>query len=338
MRILITGGAGYVGSQTAKYLAQAGFEPIVLDNLSVGHRWAVKWGPLVEADLADKEMVRKAMREHRVRAVIHFAARAYVAESMSDPRAYLRDNVINALNVLDSMAEEGVRYVIFSSTCATYGVPRQIPTPEHHPQFPINPYGEGKLFLERVLKWYGAAYGLRWIALRYFNAAGADPEGDLGEDHDPEPHLIPRAIQAALCGAPCVEIFGTDYPTPDGTAMRDYIHVLDLAKAHYLALVKLMRGAESAYLNLGAGKSHSVRDILAAVEREVGRRVPIRESGRRPGDPPLLAADTTHAQHVLDWQPTHSSLEEIVGTAVRWEVEFRSRNSQRHPYSLEATA
>ncbi len=318
MRILVTGGAGYIGSHTAKFLAQSGMEPVVLDNLSTGHRWAVRWGPFVQGELEDAGLLRETMRAYQIQAVVHFAAHAYVGESMRCPRKYFQNNVVNTLNLLNAMIDARVEHIVFSSTCATYGVPQEIPIREQHPQIPVNPYGEAKLFVERVLNWYGHCYGLRWTALRYFNAAGADPEGQLGEQHDPEPHLIPRVILAATGEIPFVEIFGTDYATPDGTAIRDYIHVTDLAEAHYLALTNILDGRTSAAFNLGTGTGHSVREVIAAVERRTGWRVPVREAQRRPGDPPCLVADATSAKQLLHWQPSHSTIDEIVETAWQW--------------------
>lgn len=318
MRVLVTGGAGYIGSHTCKALYQAGFEPVVFDNLSTGHRWAVRWGPVVKADLSNRSAIVSALQEYRVEAVIHFAASAYVGESIQNPRKYFNNNVVNTLNLLEAMLDAGVRYIVFSSSCATYGIPEHIPISEDHPQRPVSPYGESKLFVERALRWYGEAYGLRWVALRYFNAAGADPEGELGEVHNPETHLIPLAIQAALGRRPYLEIYGTDYPTPDGTAIRDYVHVTDLAKAHVLALTYLLNGGESTALNLGTGRGHSVREVVGAVERVSCRRVLVREGPRRPGDPPALVAEATRAKAVLGWEPGFRSLDAIVETAWHW--------------------
>jgi UDP-arabinose 4-epimerase len=318
VQILVTGGAGYIGSHTAKSLARTGYEPIALDNLNKGHRWAAQWGPLVECDLGDFSSLREVIKAYGIQAVIHFAAHACVGESMRDPRKYFRNNVVNTLNLLDAMIDMGVRHIIFSSTCATYGLPEKVPIPEDHAQLPVNPYGESKLFVERALNWYGHSYGLRWTALRYFNAAGADPECEIGEEHDPEPHLIPRAIQAALREIPFVDIYGSDYPTPDGTAIRDYIHVTDLAEAHHLALANILDGGENTALNLGTGKGHSVREVIAAVERTSGCHVPVREAERRAGDPPVLVADGTKARELLGWEPHHSSLNEIIETAWQW--------------------
>jgi len=317
-RILVTGGAGYIGSHTAKVLAHAGFEPVVVDDFSTGHSRAVKWGPMVKGTLADSVLLQELIEGYRIQAVIHFAAHAYVGESMGNPRQYFRNNVVNTLNLLDALVDTGVQHIVFSSTCATYGIPKEVPIPETHLQLPVSPYGESKLFVERALHWYSQAYGLKWAALRYFNAAGADPEGEIGEEHHPETHLIPRVIQAALRQRGSVEIYGTDYPTPDGTAIRDYIHVTDLAKAHVLALTYLLEGGESTAFNLGSGSRHSVREVIAAVERVVGRRVRTREAPRRPGDPPVLVADPAKAVRVLNWHPRYSSIETMVETARRW--------------------
>jgi UDP-arabinose 4-epimerase len=303
-RVLVTGGAGYIGSHTCKALARAGFVPVTLDNLSQGRREAVRWGPLVEADLADRDALDKALRRHRVQAVVHFAAHAYVGESMRAPGKYFRNNVANGINLLEAMAEHDVRGMVFSSTCATYGLPQRDAIAETHPQRPVN--------------WHGVAHGLRWAALRYFNAAGADPEGELGEEHDPETHLVPLAIRAALGDGPALEVFGTDYDTPDGTAVRDYVHVSDLAAAHVCALRHLLDGGESIALNLGTGTGHSVREVLAAVERVSGRRVPAHQAPRRPGDPPVLVADPALAREVLGWTARHSRLDSIVRSAWRW--------------------
>ncbi len=320
MRVLVTGGAGYIGSHTAKVLARSGFEPIVLDNLSSGHRWAVKWGPLIEGDLGDSTLLREVIKTHRVEAVVHFAGFAYVGESMQRPRQYFRNNVTYTLSLLDAMTDLCLKHIVFSSSCATYGIPASVPIREEQVQSPINPYGESKRMVERILAWYGEAYGLRWTALRYFNAAGADPNGELGEDHSPETHLIPLAIQAALGEKPALEIYGTDYPTPDGTAIRDYTHVMDLAEAHVAALQHMLKSRESAAINLGTGSGHSVRQVIATVKRVSGRRVPIHEAQRRAGDPPELVADPAKAKELLGWQPRYSSLESIVQTAWNWHI------------------
>jgi UDP-arabinose 4-epimerase len=318
MRVLVTGGAGYIGSHTAKHLARSGHEPIVLDNFSEGHRWAVKWGRLAEGDLADQEFVLRTLRNFNIEAVIHFAADALVAESVANPRKYYWNNVVNSLRLLDAMAESGVRHIVFSSSCATYGVPTRVPISEDHPQFPVNPYGQTKLMTERILRDYDPAYNLRWVALRYFNAAGADPDCELGEDHNPETHLIPIAVQAALGCRPHVEIYGTDYPTPDGTAVRDYIHVTDLARAHLTALEYLVRGGASAAVNLGTGLGHSVREVIAEVGRLCEGRVPVKEGPRRAGDPPALVAEVSNASKVLGWKAEYPELNSIVESAWKW--------------------
>ncbi len=316
--ILVTGGAGYIGSHACKALAQSGYVPVTLDNLVYGHREAVKWGPFVEGDLADSELVRRTLEEYDIEAVMHFAAYAYVGESMREPGKYFENNVSNALKLLDAMAATGVRHFVFSSTCATYGMPQELPISEANPQVPVNPYGESKLFVERALKWYELAHGIWSVALRYFNAAGADPEGEIGEDHEPETHLIPLTIQAALGQAPELQIFGTDYDTVDGSAVRDYIHVTDLAAAHVCALEHLIAGNESTAVNLGTGEGYSVRQVIDTVERVTGRAVPMREAPRRAGDPPALVADPSQANALLGWRPQHSDLDTIVATAYQW--------------------
>jgi UDP-glucose-4-epimerase GalE len=319
MRILVAGGAGYIGSHTSKVLAGKGHVPIVIDDLSTGNEWAVRWGSLIRGNIGDRDLVARVLRNEKIDAVLHFAASAYVGESMTQPQKYFQNNVVNSLNLLDAMREAGVTQIVFSSTCATYGNPLHLPLNESHPQNPVNPYGESKLFIEKALHWYGAAYGLRWIALRYFNAAGADVEGEIGEAHDPEPHLIPLVMQAARGDLPKVNILGTDYGTPDGTAVRDYIHVEDLAQAHVLAIQHLANGGESAAFNLGTGRGYSVRDIIGAVERHSGCKVPVVERSRRPGDPERLVASAERALKVLGWKPLHD-LDSIVATAWEWET------------------
>ena len=315
MNILITGGAGYIGSHTGRLVEGSGDSPIIFDNLCTGHRWAAESRLLVEADLQDKASIQQALDQHRIDAVIHFAAHAYVGESVAQPRKYFHNNVVNTLNLLDAMLDVGVKYIVFSSTCATYGIPQELPISEQHPQRPVNPYGESKLFIERALHWYGAAYGLRWVALRYFNAAGAS--GQLGECHDPETHLIPLAIQAALNHTPLL-VFGSDYPTKDGTAIRDYVHVEDLASAHLSALRYLIAGNQSRAFNLGTGKGHSVREVLRMVEEVAGVAVPYKLDERRPGDPPILVANSENARQILQWAPKFSLLQ-IIESAWLWE-------------------
>lgn len=318
MSVLISGGAGYIGSHTAKSLVRAGFEPIVYDNLSTGHRCAVKWGQLVEADVCDQASLKRALKQYGVTAAIHFAAHAYVGESVCDPRRYFENNVINSLHLIHTLLDAGIHHLVFSSSCAVYGVPQNLPISESHSKLPVSPYGDSKLFIERVLDWYGRAYGLRWAALRYFNAAGADPDGELGEMHNPETHLIPRLIEAALGRLGCVEIYGTDYPTEDGTAVRDYVHVSDLAEAHVAALQHLLSGHESFSANLGTGRGASVQEVVAAVEKISGAAIQAKLAPRRSGDPAILVADPTNAEKLLGWRPTLSSLDAIVTSAWDW--------------------
>jgi UDP-arabinose 4-epimerase len=338
VKVLVTGGAGYIGSHTAKALAEAGDEPVVIDDLRTGYRENVRWGRLVEGSIADRELVRGVIRDERVEAVVHFAASAYVGESMSAPRDYYDNNVGGSLALLDAMLAEGVDRIVLSSSCATYGTPERIPIGEDQPQRPVNPYGETKLVVERALHWYGKAYGLRWFALRYFNAAGADPGGELGEDHDPETHLIPLAIRAALGSAPPLQVYGTDYPTPDGTAVRDYVHVADLASAHIAALRGLEDAGAGGGLNLGTGRGHSVRDVVAAVERIGGRPVPAVEGPRRDGDPPALVADPSAAQAILGWRPAHATLDAIVESAWRWHERRHGPGWGSRPAALPSRA
>ena len=318
MRILVTGGAGYIGSHTAKQLATSGHEPIVFDDLSQGHEWAVKWGPLERGSLADRARLADVFSRYDIDGVVHFAASALVGESMTNPGRYFENNTVGTLNLLEAMRTAGVSRLVFSSTCATYGNPVHVPIDETHPQAPVNPYGESKLMVEKMFRWYGEIHGLRWMALRYFNAAGADPDGEIGEDHDPESHLIPLVIGAALGTRPPVKIFGTDYPTADGTAVRDYIHVADLADAHLRALDRLGSGEASQAINLGTGTGHSVREVVDTVARVSGRPVPVVESPRRAGDPAELVAAPGRAHQVLGWTARHSALETIVQHAWAW--------------------
>jgi UDP-arabinose 4-epimerase len=318
--ILVTGGAGYVGSHACKVLARAGYRPVVFDNLSRGRREAVRWGPLVEGDLADVARLSAALAEHRVSAVMHFAAFAYVGESVAEPALYYRNNLGGTLSLLEAMRKAGVGEIVFSSTCATYGTPDVVPITEDSPQCPVNPYGETKLAIERALHWYGQAYGVRSAALRYFNAAGADPEGEIGECHEPETHLVPLVLQAALGQRPQIDIYGTDYPTPDGTAIRDYIHVQDLALAHLRALERLRGGGGNIAVNLGTGHGRSVREVIAAAEAATSRKVPAQAAPRRPGDPPALVADPSLAAEILGWRAQHSDLDTIIRTALAWQT------------------
>ncbi len=317
MKVLVTGGAGYIGSHTAKALARAGHEPVVFDDLRTGFADNVRWGPLVRAPLDDPAAILNTLSGHAIEAVIHFAASAYVGDSMREPEAYFRNNVANTLSLLEAMLAAGVGTIVFSSSCATYGVPDVTPITEATPLRPVNPYGDTKVMVERMLHWIGQAHGMRWMALRYFNAAGADPDGELGEAHDPETHLVPLAIRAAL-GGPRLLVFGTDYETPDGTAVRDYVHVSDLANGHVAALDALSGGAPDGCLNLGTGHGHSVREVMAAVERATGRPVPHDLADRRLGDPPVLVADASAAHASVGWQPQYPALDAIVGSAVAW--------------------
>lgn len=316
--ILVTGGAGYIGSQTCKVLAHAGYSPVAFDNLSRGHRAAVRWGPLVEGELTNSACLCAALAKYRVAAVMHFAAYADVGESVANPALYYRNNLAGTLALLEAMREARVREIVFSSTCATYGIPDGVPIGETAPLRPVNPYGETKLAIERALHWYGAAYGLRSVSLRYFNAAGADLEGETGERHDPETHLVPLVLQAALGQRSRIDIFGTDYPTPDGTAIRDYVHVHDLAIGHLRALERLRAGGDNLVANLGTGYGHSVREVIAAAEAIGGRVVPVRSAPRRPGDPPILVADPRVAAAALGWRARHSDLDTIIRTALTW--------------------
>jgi UDP-arabinose 4-epimerase len=318
MKVLVTGGAGYIGSHTCKALARAGHEPVVFDNLSTGHREAVRWGELIVGDLGDATALRRAFASHGFGAVMHFAASAYVGVSVVDPRGYYANNLTNGLALLGAMLDAGVRTLVFSSSCAVFGVQTTPLLDEQHPKAPVNPYGETKLALERALHWFGGAYELRSVSLRYFNAAGADPEGEIGERHDPETHLIPNVLRAASGELPALELYGDDHATPDGTAIRDYVHVMDLAAAHLGALDYLVAGGSSVQLNLGTGRGHSVREVVQAAAAVVGSEIPTVRKPRRPGDPPLLVADGRAARRVLKWDPRLSDIESILRSAWAW--------------------
>jgi len=319
MNILVTGGAGYVGSHAVRLLASGGHDVWVYDNLSRGHRGAVPAGRLIEGDLADRDRLEHALRSKSIEAVMHFAALALVGESVEQPHRYYGNNVVGSCQLLEAMRAAGVGRIVFSSTTATYGAPARIPITEDEPQRPINPYGFTKLVIEQALHDYAQAYGWGYAALRYFNAAGASPAGDLGEDHDPESHLIPIVLQVALGQRPQVMIFGDDYPTPDGTCIRDYIHVDDLADAHLKALDKLQPGV-GLQLNLGTGRGQSVREVIEACRRVTGHAIPTATGPRRPGDPPELVADSRRAQRTLQWRPRYTDVESIVETAWRWHL------------------
>jgi UDP-glucose-4-epimerase GalE len=316
MRVLVTGGAGYVGSHAAKCLAENGHHVLIVDSLAEGHRRSVGKLPFVEADLLDRQRMVAALRDHNTEAVMHFAAFAYVGVSVREPATYYQNNIVGSLALLEAMRTAGVDRIVFSSSCATYGIPQRVPITEDHPQNPISPYGFTKFVIERALADYSHAYGFGYAALRYFNAAGAAADGTLGEDHDPETHLIPLVLQVALGQREYVEIFGTDYPTPDGTCIRDYIHVDDLATAHEAALEKLQSGMELK-LNLGTGRGASVQEVIDLCREITGHAIPTRAVARREGDPPELVAEPTAAKRTLNWQPRYT-IREIVETAWAW--------------------
>ncbi len=317
MTILITGGAGYIGSVTTELLRARGEQVVVLDNLSRGYRDAVAPEiPFYEGNVGDRELVTRIVAEHNIDACVHFAAFAYVGESVSEPALYYENNVAQGINLLGALVTAGVRKFVFSSTCATYGEPQQIPIDETHPQLPANPYGWSKLFIERILADYDRAYDLKFVALRYFNASGASLE--RGERHEPETHLIPLVLHAAQKKIDHVTVFGNDYPTPDGTCVRDYIHVSDLAGAHALALDYLRNGSSSTAINLGNGQGYSVLEVINAARDVTGREIPIEIEGRRPGDPSHLVADSSKARSVLGWQPQHADLATIISSAWKW--------------------
>ena len=317
--ILVTGGAGYIGSHTVKALKAAGLDPVIFDNFSTGHRSFVKSTPAFEGDLANPNDLKRVFSEYAIEGVLHFAGKALVPESVTCPEVYYATNVLGGLNLLNAMRERGVRYLIFSSTCATYGMPKTVPIREDDPQNPINPYGDSKLAFERALRWFRNAHGIEFLSLRYFNAAGADAEGEFGEDHNPETHLIPLVLDAASGKRTHVQILGTDYPTPDGTCLRDYIHVTDLARAHVVGLQALMNGKiESQALNLGTGHGYSVREVIECVRLVTGRSFQVHESSRRPGDPPELVAAVDRAKQLLGWSAVESDLQNIVQTAWKW--------------------
>ena len=318
MAVLVTGGAGYIGSAFVEQQVAAGEEVVVLDDLSRGHRAAVDPGAIFyEGRTGDRALVARIAKNHPVDACVHFAAFAYVGESVTEPARYYDNNFTQAQVLFETLQEAGVKRVVFSSTCATYGVPKEVPIPEAHPQWPINPYGWSKLFVERMLEGFDRAYDLKFVALRYFNAAGATAR--RGERHDPETHLIPLALDAAAGRRPSLSIFGTDYPTPDGTAIRDYIHVEDLGDAHRLALGHLRKGGPSEFLNLGNGTGYSVREVIETACKVSGRDVPFEEAPRREGDPPRLVGDARRAQEVLGWEPKRAALEDIVRSAWTWQ-------------------
>jgi UDP-glucose 4-epimerase len=317
MRILVTGGAGYIGCHAVKLFLARGHDVWVYDNLCMGHRQAVPAERLVVGDLTETARLDHVLLERRIEAIVHYAAFSFVGESVRAPAKYYQNNLVNTLNLMECARRHGIGRFVLSSTCATYGTPQRVPITEDTPQVPINPYGTTKLAIEHALGDYARAYGSGYAALRYFNAAGASPDGDLGEDHDPETHLIPLAIFAATGKRPHIEVFGTDYPTPDGTCIRDYVHVDDLAEAHLLALEHMGPSAELRY-NLGTGRGYSVREVIRTVEEVTGKAVPVKEGPRRPGDPPVLVASSDKVQRELGWQPRFKDLQAIVQTAWNW--------------------
>ncbi len=320
-KILVTGGAGYIGSHTVLALKRAGYQVVILDNLVYGHRDLVEQVlqvELVVGDTNDRTLLDKLFTTQQFAAVMHFSAYAYVGESVSDPAKYYRNNVTGTLTLLEAMEAVSIKNFVFSSTCATYGVPTEVPIPEDHPQNPINPYGATKLMVERILTDFDVAYKLKSVRFRYFNAAGADPSGNLGEDHNPETHLIPLVLQTALGKRESVSIFGTDYPTPDGTCIRDYIHVSDLADAHVLGLEYLLKGSDSTVFNLGNGNGFSVREVIDTAKKITGKEIKVVECDRRPGDPPALIGSGDKARQILGWEPKYADLENILTHAWAW--------------------
>lgn len=326
--ILVTGGAGYIGSHACKVLAARGYRPITVDNLVYGHEWAVKWGPLYRGELSDRDFLRSVFQKHKFQAIFHFAAYAYVGESVKDPLKYYTNNVSGSLSLLSAAAEAQVPRFVFSSTCASYGEPEKMPIHEDTPQNPVNPYGASKLMIERALKDLSAASSMQVVALRYFNASGADADGEIGEHHDPETHLIPLALEAAY-GKRELTIFGTDYPTNDGTCIRDYIHVTDLAEAHVLAMDWMSKNTSAKFeaFNLGTGNGVSVRQIIAAVEKVTGKKVPAKLGPRRAGDPPVLVATAEKAKALMGWEPERSGIDNIVRSADLWYRQHFERKS-----------
>jgi UDP-glucose 4-epimerase len=321
--ILIVGGAGYIGSHMCKYLSKNGYLPIVLDNLSRGHEKAVKWGPLIEGSISDRNILKRVFSEHRIDAVMHYAAYSYVGESVTDPSMYYQNNLADTICLLSEMVEAEIKNIVFSSSCAVYGEPEEIPITENHPKNPVNPYGWTKYMVEQVLNDFKYAYGVEFVSLRYFNAAGADPEGELGEDHNPETHLIPIAIQAALGKREEIRIYGNNYPTHDGTCIRDFIHVEDLAESHLLALNRMLNGKGGGTYNLGNGEGYSVREVIDITRRITGKPIRDRMVDRRDGDPAVLVGSSDKAKNELGWNPRFPDLESIVETAWHWH--------QKHP-------
>ncbi len=318
MNILVTGGAGYIGSHTCKLLFELGHKPIVLDNLSNGRSEFVKWGPFIEGDIIDSGLVLTIVHKYKIESVIHFAANAYVGESILNPRKYYNNNVISSISFINTIVDAGIKFIVFSSSCSVYGIPQYNPIDEKHPCNPINPYGESKLIIENLLKWYGKVYNFNSISLRYFNAAGADPESVIGECHDPETHLIPLAIQSALKEQPYLKIFGADYKTKDGTAIRDYIHVEDIAKAHIAAIIELKNGLETSVVNLGRGEGSSVFEVIETIENISGLKINYQIKSRREGDPSVLISSNDYSKTLLNWLPDYKNLKSIIKTSWDW--------------------
>ncbi|MDC0834093.1 UDP-glucose 4-epimerase [Leptolyngbya valderiana BDU 20041] len=319
--ILVTGGAGYIGSHAVLALKDAGYEVLVLDNLVYGHRDLLETVLKVEfvvGDTTDRPLLDRLFQTHDIAAVMHFAAYIFVGESVTDPAKYYHNNVVGTLTLLEAMRSASVDKFVFSSTCATYGIPQFMPLTEDHPQTPINPYGYSKLFVEQMLSDFDTAYGLKSVRFRYFNAAGADPQGRLGEDHDPETHLVPLVLQTALGTRESIAIFGTDYDTPDGTCVRDYIHVCDLAQAHVLGLEYLLKGGRSQTFNLGNGNGFSVKEVIEVAREVTGREIPVKLGERRSGDTPVLVGSSAKAREILGWQPQYAELHDIVAHAWQW--------------------
>jgi UDP-arabinose 4-epimerase len=323
--VLVTGGAGYVGSHACKAISSAGYTPVVYDNLERGHRWAVQWGPLEEGDLHDRKRLAEVLRQYRPAAAMHFAAYAYVAESVAEPARYFWNNVAGSVSLLEALREAGTRQFVFSSSCATFGVPESVPITEDHPQRPINPYGTSKLMVEQVLREYDRAYAMRSVSLRYFNAAGADPDTEIGESHDPETHLIPLVLLAASGKHDSITIHGSDYPTRDGTCVRDYVHVSDLADAHVLALKYLEKSGPTCSLNLGTGRGSSVAEVIAAAREVTGKPIRTISGKRREGDPPALVADAAYAKQVLGWEPRFPGIRTQIDHAWKWLLHSREK-------------
>lgn len=318
MKVLVTGGAGYIGSHTVRELLKKGYEVVVFDNFSTGRKELLVGGELIEGDLMDKDSIKKALKRGNIGAVLHFASLIQVGESYTDPQKYYTHNLVSSMNLLDAMLKAKVKAFIFSSSAAVYGVPLQVPIPENHPLNPVNPYGQTKVFVEKILEDYQRAYGLKYISLRYFNAAGADPDGLLGEMHEPETHLIPNLLLFLLGEKKGFDLYGTDFPTEDGTAVRDYIHVTDLARAHVLALRRLLESSRSEFINLGTNTGYSVLEIIKKTEAITGKKVLYKERPKRKGDVPVLLASNEKAEKILGWKLSHSDIETIIQTAWNW--------------------